>query len=494
MLLYLILFLVTALHLQHSCDGTKIAFGSCSKVDERQPMWHLIESRQPNLWVWGGDNVYSDVRISKLKFSYYNAAAAAQPLMPGERRNFHPRTREEHQAMYDAQNLIPEYASLVSKVPIVGTWDDHDCGINDADKHFQHKEERQELHLNFLHVPKNDPRRTRKGVYASHIVGGNMKVILLDVRYHRDPWSWHPGGMPTGTTLTSEAEADARPEARPDMLGAEQWTWLEQELSQNLLNHQNIEVTLIVSGFQILPIVYSAASKHETWHHFKKSRQRLFNLMSTSATPVVLLSGDVHYAEMSESFCYDSVEAGEGGVGDGGEAMSPPRRLLEFTSSGLTHAWAGPWNWPKPVPVALLFRLAWWAWSKIGVNPWRVEAYPGLNFGMIELVERKLIMRAIGVDNQTKFEMVVSLDELLGGSESRSGRRGRVVCRPRNGVPTSYEISMAKCLFVSVILLLILLLVAPFLWCCCCCYEYKLSLLGGGGGGKKQQQHKIKEK
>ena len=174
--------------------------------------------------------------------------------------------------------------------------------------------------------------------------------------------------------------------------------------------------------------------------------------------------------------------------------MSPPRRLLEFTSSGLTHAWAGPWNWPKPVPVALLFRVAWWAWSKIGVNPWRVEAYPGLNFGMIELIEQKLIMRAIGVDNQTKFETVVSLDELLGGSGSGSRsapRKGRVVCHPRNGVPTSYEISMAKCLFVSVLLLLILLLVVPFLWCCCCCC--KLTVLGGGGD-KKQQQHKIKEK
>ena len=236
MLLFLFL---TALHLHHSCDGTKIAFGSCSKIDEPQPMWHLIESRQPNLWIWGGDNVYSDVRISKLKFSYHNAAAAAaaaQPLMPGERRNFHPRTREEHQSMYDAQNLIPEYASLVSKVPIVGTWDDHDCGINDADKYFQHKEERQELHLNFLHVPKNDPRRTRKGVYASHIVGGNIKVILLDVRYHRDPWSWHPGGMPTGTTAEAEAEAEADSRCTPRCSP----TVVASRSLQTLVKHHNL--------------------------------------------------------------------------------------------------------------------------------------------------------------------------------------------------------------------------------------------------------------
>ena len=81
-------------------------------------------------------------------------------------------------------------------------------------------------------------------------------------------------------------------------------------------------------------------------------------------------------------------------------------RVLEFTSSGLTHAWAGPLNWPKPMPAPLLFRSFYYLWAMIGIHPWRVHAYPGLNFGEIEMSDDKhVIMRAIGVDNKTKFEI-----------------------------------------------------------------------------------------
>ena len=103
-------------------------------------------------------------------------------------------------------------------------------------------------------------------------------------------------------------------------------------------------------------------------------------------------------------------------------------RLLEFTSSGLTHAWSGGWSWPRPWPLPLLFRLGWWLWSLVGacappyrpiratyldvlvtacrrpltshssplpspspssgVHPWRLAAYPGLNVGEV-LVTRE---------------------------------------------------------------------------------------------------------
>ena len=36
---------------------TRIAFGSCSKVDQPQPLWETIASTRPDAFVWGGDNV-----------------------------------------------------------------------------------------------------------------------------------------------------------------------------------------------------------------------------------------------------------------------------------------------------------------------------------------------------------------------------------------------------------------------------------------------------
>ena len=45
---------------------------------------------------------------------------------------------------------IPDYKILSKQTEIIGTWDDHDCGINDADKFFKLKNERMHLHLDYL--------------------------------------------------------------------------------------------------------------------------------------------------------------------------------------------------------------------------------------------------------------------------------------------------------------------------------------------------------
>jgi hypothetical protein len=37
----------------------RVAFGSCNDQIEKQPLWPLILKRDPQLWLWTGDNVYS---------------------------------------------------------------------------------------------------------------------------------------------------------------------------------------------------------------------------------------------------------------------------------------------------------------------------------------------------------------------------------------------------------------------------------------------------
>ena len=395
----------------------KVAFGSCSKVNEPQPLWRLISSRKPDVFAWLGDNVYADVRKSDF---YRNPnifrGKGPETLRPGDRPRFVARTKEEHENMYVAQKSNPDYAQLAKTTKIIGTWDDHDCGINDADKYFSQKQERQDLHLDFLDVPKNDPRRNRKGVYTSHIVG-RIKVVLLDVRSNREPWPWHPG---------AREDFD-----RSDMLGAEQWLWLEKQLMEE--DVRNIDLILVGSGFQVLPIIQVASEKHETWVQFAESRNRLISMLSKAKVPTMLLSGDVHFAELSEIVC-TSVN----------HQIKGERRLVEFTSSGLTHAWAGPYNWPRPMPAPVIFRGFWHLWELIGIHPWRVDVYAGLNFGEVELDDQgNVILRAVGVDNTTKFERLVRLDDLLGGESMGD----RIDCRPRNGNPSEKRVLFSKVLF-----------------------------------------------
>jgi alkaline phosphatase D len=93
-------------------------------------------------------------------------------------------------------------------------------------------------------------------------------MFLLDMRYRRD--APHPTG---------------------DMLGAEQWRWLEAELRSS-----TAQVHLIVSSTQILPEEH----KYGKWANFPQARQRLLRLISATGVPgVVLLSGDRHFALQS---------------------------------------------------------------------------------------------------------------------------------------------------------------------------------------------------
>lgn len=52
--------------------------------------------------------------------------------------NFVPKTAAEHRDLYQAQLQIPGYKAVTERVPIVGTWDDHDFGINNGDRTFPH--------------------------------------------------------------------------------------------------------------------------------------------------------------------------------------------------------------------------------------------------------------------------------------------------------------------------------------------------------------------
>ncbi|GAA0873021.1 hypothetical protein GCM10009117_21680 [Gangjinia marincola] len=138
-----------------------LALGSCNKQDREQPFWDEIIELQPDVFIWGGDNIYGDTKDMELL-----------------------------KAKYDRQSSNPGYQRLKNEVPVLGTWDDHDYGKNDAGREFKMKKESQQLFLDFYDVPKNDPRRDREGVYHAETIltpYGTVQIIMLDTRYFRSP-------------------------------------------------------------------------------------------------------------------------------------------------------------------------------------------------------------------------------------------------------------------------------------------------------------------
>ena len=269
--------LYTARQMDYSAPVQTIAFGSCNKENLPQTIWKEVLSTKPDLWIWLGDNIYADTEdMTKME------------------------------AKYKKQKYAPEYQQLLEATRVIGTWDDHDYGVNDGDKNFVKKKESSQLMLDFLDVPRDAPVRSWEGVYQAYVFGEGerkVKVILLDTRYFRDELEMSFGGGPR-----YKVNADG------DILGEEQWRWLEEELSKG-----DAKVHLICSGIQVLP----EEQYFEKWANFPKARKRLLELISsTDPSLPILLSGDRHISEIS--------------------VTGLPQKdslITEITASGLTHSY-----------------------------------------------------------------------------------------------------------------------------------------------------------
>ena len=273
------------------------AFGSCSNQAFEEQMWDEINFNKPEVWIWGGDAVYSDTE--------------------------NPEYMKEQ---YRIQKSNVGYQTLLEQTKIIGTWDDHDYGANDAGEEYPMKHKSKEIFLDFLDVPKNATVRNRDGVYNSYSYKydkGSVKVILLDARFFR-------------TKLTSDTFGKKRYRNNVDstgtILGKEQWGWLENEL-----NSSESDFNIIVSGIQVISNLHG----FEAWGNMPTERTKLLNTISTSkAKGVFILSGDRHVCEISKIKLDDM-----------------PYPIYDITSSGLTHSYTNVGKEENPYRISDLIGL-----------------------------------------------------------------------------------------------------------------------------------------
>ena len=261
-----------------TAQSLTIAFGSCSRQDlSDKQMWKEVIDTQPDVWVWTGDNIYGDTK-----------------------------DMEAMRRMYDQQKSHPDYRQLMKVAKVYGTWDDHDYGVNDGGKEFPEKKASKVEMLRFLDVPEDASVRRHEGVYQSYDLKAGtetVRLILLDTRYFRD--RLFPPDSP-GKRYGINPEGD--------ILGEEQWKWLEGELTR-----PGASVHMLVSSIQVVPEEHG----YEKWSNFNAARARLVDLIGRTKPPgLFIISGDRHIAETSQLNV---------------QGLEYP--LYEFTSSGLTHTW-----------------------------------------------------------------------------------------------------------------------------------------------------------
>mmetsp|Transcript_34459 Transcript_34459/g.109141 ORF Transcript_34459/g.109141 Transcript_34459/m.109141 type:complete len:456 (-) Transcript_34459:26-1393(-) len=397
---------------------TRVLFGSCNKAEWEQPLWEPILTLKPDLWIWGGDNIYGDVPHS---FGGFGAA-----------------TPEHLRNLYTQQLAQPGYRQLLnSSVPIVGTWDDHDFGLNDGDRRYPYRNGSQEAFLDFIGEAPGSPRRQQRGVYTAQLFdfgngvqsGRKVFVILMDMRYHRDPY-----GTPDG-----------------DFLGKDQWEWLE-----NTLENSPADVHIIVSSLQFLAdrTVAGKEVAGENWMRFPHARRRFLELLARqNVSAPIILSGDVHFAELDMGIC-------KGG------------RLLEVTSSGMTHSW-GTTQPCHPNPVVDRLGAAGMSLA-MQVIPWRyqmVDASTGagqytldLNFGELEFdwPARLVNVSIRGVGGVVKLHQSFPLAELGIYSEGIAGIED---FQPIRGAPEGWRVGLGVATLTACFTFPMLLVVAFCLLC-----------------------------
>jgi len=265
---------------------SRIAFGSCAQQDKAQPILDTVLRHNPDVFVYLGDNIYGDTKDMKVLGDKYAKLAAK-----------------------------PEFQRLKKGTRVLATWDDHDFGWNDAGRHYPFKKESKEIFLNFWEEPANSPRRSHEGIYTSYIFEGNgrrVQLILLDNRTFRDDLRTYRGEFHSDNQFFYPLDYHPHQTSDSTLLGAAQWQWLEAEL------RKPADVRIIGSGSQF-GISYNG---YEAWANFPHEQQRMLDLIKkTRANGVLFITGDVHYAEISELRDKD---------------LYP---IYDITSSGITSTW-----------------------------------------------------------------------------------------------------------------------------------------------------------
>lgn len=267
----------------HATLPSRIAFGSCADQERPQPILGQVVARDPDLFVYLGDNVYGDTKdMDELRGKYAMLAAK------------------------------PEFQALRAHCATLAIWDDHDYGANDAGRHYPEKAASREVFLDFWREPLDSPRRDHAGIYHDHLFTANgrtLQVILLDTRTFRDDLVVNGEEEPE-----PPYKNDYRPNLDPTatILGPEQWAWLRERLSVPA------DLRIVATSIQF----GHSYNGWESWTNVPHERDRMIDLITeTRANGVVFVSGDVHWGEINRQDV------------DGGYP------LYDLTASGINQDW-----------------------------------------------------------------------------------------------------------------------------------------------------------
>lgn len=211
----------------------RFAFGSCANDTHfpEQPVFARIDARDPDLFLFLGDNHYGNTGDLEAQWWHYRGTLE-----------------------------MPARAAFLASTSVVGTWDDHDYAGNNATRHAAGRAAALRSFHDYWANPSFGLPATPGTFFVTSY--GDVDFFVTDDRYYRDTPN----------------------EAGGSILGDAQATWLEDALLRSTATFR-----VIASGS-----IFSRGGG-ETWLDYPDSRARLFGfLRSHHVEGVVLLGGDIH--------------------------------------------------------------------------------------------------------------------------------------------------------------------------------------------------------
>ena len=182
-----------------------------------------------------------------------------------------------------------------------------------------------EQHTSSSSSSPNSNTKDRTYTYSNQTVA----VFVLDVRTHKTPWKTH------------WYERFLQKDMDGDFLGAQQQEWLQQSVHNSLAT-----IHIFVSGIQFHPYRYPDGNIAESWSQYPRAQQALYNIILSTNTPTILISGDVHMTQLLQKDCVPYHTILSHNDNNNNQPMSggpliplPIRSLIEMTTSGMTHSW-----------------------------------------------------------------------------------------------------------------------------------------------------------
>lgn len=166
---------------------------------------------------------------------------------------------------------IPSFAEVLKSTPFVGTWDDHDYGLNDSDGLFPKKNNSIKSFKEYRPQYGYGDNKGN-GIYTK-VRTGPVEVFVIDARWF---------------SCTGKPQIDPK---QKTLLGKAQWQWLKKELKAS------------TAAFKILAcgIIWDDKQNQEKdgWETYSAERKALLGwIRIEKISGVSLLGGDIHVSRL----------------------------------------------------------------------------------------------------------------------------------------------------------------------------------------------------